>query len=353
MLDHISGPLKHDDEVKIFIGSGQVLGRVRVIGAKEIFPGESGWVQFMLNEPVLIAEKDNLIIRRPSPSATIGGGLVLDPHPKGRHKRFSEKILNRFKSLADGSEKDKVILALTENRIIQMSNFIEKINLDIQPDENPIRSLIVSGDIVLLSEEDNPKDGKWIIAKNSLSDLKKEIINLISAYHDKHPLRIGIPFEECRRALNLSREQLTAFLNFLNVKGELRFDGFFIHLPDFSVQFSSIQKEKINELNRVFDASGNQPPLENACKEIVGEELYYSLIQMGELVKLSESIVFQQERLKHILSSTMQLLKEKQTITVAEFRDRFSTSRKYAIAILEHFDSLGVTRRDGDFRRLK
>ena len=35
-------------------------------------------------------------------------------------------------------------------------------------------------------------------------------------------------------------------------------------------------------------------------------------------------------------------------ITVADLRDRFATSRKYALALLEHFDKVRVTRRVGD-----
>jgi selenocysteine-specific elongation factor len=40
-------------------------------------------------------------------------------------------------------------------------------------------------------------------------------------------------------------------------------------------------------------------------------------------------------------------------LTVAAFRDRFATSRKFALAVLEHFDAAGLTVRDGDVRRLR
>ncbi len=41
------------------------------------------------------------------------------------------------------------------------------------------------------------------------------------------------------------------------------------------------------------------------------------------------------------------------SLTVAQFRDLFSTSRKYALAFLEHTDAVGVTLRRGDERVLK
>jgi selenocysteine-specific elongation factor len=40
------------------------------------------------------------------------------------------------------------------------------------------------------------------------------------------------------------------------------------------------------------------------------------------------------------------------TLTVAEFRDIFGTTRKYALALLEHLDTKRITVRDGDFRKL-
>jgi selenocysteine-specific elongation factor len=40
-------------------------------------------------------------------------------------------------------------------------------------------------------------------------------------------------------------------------------------------------------------------------------------------------------------------------ISVAEARDLFNTSRKYILPLMEHLDAIGLTVRDGDFRRLK
>jgi selenocysteine-specific elongation factor len=46
-------------------------------------------------------------------------------------------------------------------------------------------------------------------------------------------------------------------------------------------------------------------------------------------------------------------LEKSGSITLAEVRDLFKTSRKYAQAMLEHLDATGTTVRDGDFRKLK
>ena len=56
--------------------------------------------------------------------------------------------------------------------------------------------------------------------------------------------------------------------------------------------------------------------------------------------------------IKKIMNDVVEYLSAKPTITVADFRDRYQTSRKYALAFLEYLDRINVTRRDGDFRRL-
>jgi selenocysteine-specific elongation factor len=46
-------------------------------------------------------------------------------------------------------------------------------------------------------------------------------------------------------------------------------------------------------------------------------------------------------------------IQQKNSITLAETRNLFNTSRKYAQALLEHLDSAGITMREGDFRKLR
>ncbi len=90
MLSH---PLKHNTLVKFFLGAAEILARVRLLGSEELLPGEEGWLQLELDEPVVAIRGDRYILRRPSPGETLGGGIVVDPHPKGRHKRFSAEEL--------------------------------------------------------------------------------------------------------------------------------------------------------------------------------------------------------------------------------------------------------------------
>ena len=110
-LPDASTPLKHGTEVKFFAGTAETIATLRLLGAESLNPGEKGWIQLELREPVVVVRGDRYILRRPSPSETLGGGIVLDPHPKTRHKRFNELVLKRFESMLAGSPADLLIQA--------------------------------------------------------------------------------------------------------------------------------------------------------------------------------------------------------------------------------------------------
>jgi selenocysteine-specific elongation factor len=81
--------------------------------------------------------------------------------------------------------------------------------------------------------------------------------------------------------------------------------------------------------------------------------VYAALVGLGELVQVGQEVVFSQGAYEQMTEGIRRLLEERGTITAAEVRDHFSTSRKYALALLEHLDQIGVTQRQGDARRLK
>ncbi len=88
LLKDASSPAKHGDEVKLFVGASETIATLRLLGVEELSPGEEGWIQLELRDPVVATRGDRYILRRPSPGETIGGGVIVDHQPKGRHKRF-------------------------------------------------------------------------------------------------------------------------------------------------------------------------------------------------------------------------------------------------------------------------
>ena len=89
------------------------------------------------------------------------------------------------------------------------------------------------------------------------------------------------------------------------------------------------------------------------CLAEVGADVYTALVDLGELVQVSQEVVFRAEDYASLLEKTRQYIEANGSITVAQARDRFNTSRKYVLALFEHFDAVGITKRVGDVRKLK
>ncbi len=111
-LPDADAPLAHNTEVKLFIGAAEVSARARVIGGEQIAPGEAGWLQLALAQPVAAARGDRFILRRPTPGATLGGGRVLDPQPRRRHRRLRPDVVERFRALAQGTPEELLLCLL-------------------------------------------------------------------------------------------------------------------------------------------------------------------------------------------------------------------------------------------------
>jgi len=83
------------------------------------------------------------------------------------------------------------------------------------------------------------------------------------------------------------------------------------------------------------------------------DEVYQSLLDQGKLVQLSAESFLRTEEYKKMLEFVQLECGKGEILTLAQFRDHFSTSRKIAQAFLEYLDRKGITIRVGEGRKLK
>jgi selenocysteine-specific elongation factor len=116
--------------------------------------------------------------------------------------------------------------------------------------------------------------------------------------------------------------------------------------------FQRLQQVQVDALLREFDAQPYSPPSYKQSSEQVGEEVLRALITLGQLSKIGEDVLFLPQVLEEMRQAVIDQIQQSGSITLAELRDRFDTSRKYAVAVLEYLDQAGVTVRSGDARVL-
>ena len=353
LLNHKAASIKHDDHLKVFLGTSQSLARARVIGKKEIKPGDTGWLQLEFTKPLLVKNQDRFIIRRPSPATTIGGGRVLNAHPHRRHRRFSPNVTDRFKILTTGSVEDTILLHLSDLKITEISKLIDTCEINKGFGNDGIEKLIQFGKIIVFESDGRIEPSTWITSEKYWNEISQILISILDTHHKRFPLEIGISYEEVSKKIGLSRKAITLVIEKMLTAGEIRNENGKIFLKSHQVEFSSEQDNLVARLEKTFSKSPFLPPSVQECIEIVGDEVFKAIISKGLIVEVSPGIVFMKKDLDQIISETKDLLGEKQKILASEYRDQFKTSRKYAIALLEYMDKIGITERIDDFRVLK
>lgn len=343
-LADASQPLKHHAAVKLFIGSTEVSGRARILGQDAIEPGESGWVQLSLDSPTAVVRGDRFILRRPSPGETIGGGIVLDSNPGRRHRRFRPDVLARFEALQAGTPEEIVLQTLLRAGPAEVTQILERSGLQTSEGVIVLDNLAQKGLLQRL--------GKYVVAAATWAQLADRATDAVAAYHQEFPLRIGMSREDLRSRLQLPPAVFASLVESLVVQERLCETTTLLSLPSHAVTFSSNQQDRIDQLQALFTSNGVNSPSVKECRDLVGDDVYAALLDQDWLIQLSSDVVYRANDYAQIMDSLQRFLRENGTITAGQARDLLHSSRKYAIALLEHLDELRITRRIGDERTL-
>jgi selenocysteine-specific elongation factor len=356
-LDYLADnprPLRHNQEVKFFSGAAEVLAHVRLLGNETLLPGQSGWVQLRLAHSVPLIKGDRFIVRLPSPSMTIGGGVVMDPHPGRRHRRFRPEIIQRLETLAQGTPAEIALQTLerrgpmTGRELGQTSGLGEEVRA-------ALAELVASEQAVTLGPEKTRggDEDQLFIARSGWSALTEQLERELEGHHDAYPLRLGMPREALRGRLRLQPKLFNAVMARAVAEEHVSDEGATVRLPTHTVRFSPEQQRSLDALLDRFRAKPYMPPSVKESLAAVGEEMLAALLAQRRLVQVSDDVLFLAATYEGMVQRIRTYIQDNGSITVAETRDLFKTSRKYALNLLEHLDAEGLTRRIEDKRVLR
>ncbi len=353
LLDNISRPLRHRSRIRFYYGSAEVLGRVALIEVDELSAGTESYLQLRLEKPVSLKVGDAFVVRYYSPLETIGGGVVLDINP-AKHKRFDSEALEDLSLLAEGSELEKLELML--------ERYSEKLPTVEFLASNSGRMISdVSANIEQLLEDELA----LAIGKNAyihtsyFQQLKTKAESILSEFHRKNPLKAGMPKQEFRQKL-LAHSDIKVtdlFIELLAKQDLIKLTNNTVASSNFSFELGKKEQQAKEDLEKAILEGAFTPPtqlelLRELPSTIDGKALLLMLIKEGIAVMPDDRLVYHQEyiiKAKEIISD---IIAKNQKITLAEFRDAIGASRKYAVALLEYFDSIRFTKKIDDYRVL-
>jgi selenocysteine-specific elongation factor len=351
-------PLPNSAVVDFFTGTSRAEARVRLLDANEIDPGHEGWAQLILSAPVCVVKGDRFIIRQASPSLTLGGGTIVDPSPTRQHRRFRPEVLQRMEQLARGTPEEVLLQELAVNQPIEANKMVTRSALGTAVASETLVALLHQGAVVPLGPVDGvavgnvPTSTRYIMTAVGWEALWDKLSILLTEYHRAFPLRSGMPREELRQRTELSPRVFNDAVSRAAALGTLTETEAIVRLASHRVVLDVAQTRKVETLLRAFGQNPYSPPSLADCETSLGAELLASVIEQGQLIKISDSVVLDADTYQRMTQAIVDYLRLNGRITLAQVRDLFSTSRKYAQAILEHLDEKRVTKRIGDERVL-
>ena len=232
------------------------------------------------------------------------------------------------------------------------------------PDEaavEALRTLLTDGRILVLGDqapEIQEIPTQHLISAVGWRDLSKHLSAILRDYHQRYRLRKGIPREELKSRLRQRVRPLsTKIFNGIIVKaageGWLIEEEGTIRLSDHAVVFSPAEQHQIDELMAAFRRNPYATPSVAESEAVVGSEVLNALLEQGQMIRVSDDVIFLTETYEEMVQRVIANIREKGSITVAQVRDMFGASRKYALALMEHLDERKVTKRVGDERVLR
>ena len=340
-LSDIERPLAHNAEVKIFSGASESVANVRLLEADTLAPGSCGWLQLRLREPLPASRGDRFILRYPSPAETIGGGIIVNAHPGRRLKRFQPEIIDELELRLSGTPGERLALAAKGDAPQTLSELQKK--LGYSDDE-----LSAARDEALKAGLIRQLDANRYWAAESWQRLSQAIETELGNYHKGNPLRLGMPRPELQSRLNTKLELLDAIVG---NEDRLTLESGFVRLREHAIRFSDEQRQKVARVMRALEANPFSPPGIADLNQMAGEDVVRALSDLRRIVNVNDNIAFAAASYDLLVAEVRRHITEFDEIDAKTLRDKFGSSRKYAIALLDHLDSLGITQRVGDVRK--
>jgi len=304
-----------------------------------------------LKEPVVTSYGSRFIIRRVSPSATIGGGFVLNPNPA---RRFSEDIAkdllsDDFSRHIVGLTKDAGVRGISKKELA--SAFADEgSSLD-----KGLQDLLSSGEMVRFDAQNDVYVYSSYVA--ALADL---MIQNVGRYHSDNPASPGISREHLRSSLkgSVNTKLFHKVLQDLVRKGDLEEAGPDIRAAGFSASLGDALGDISEKVYASLKKSAFEPPKTAELAQQFGvgpkniEEILGFLRREGRLARIKDDLYITGELEKELREKVRDFIAKNQSLAPTDMKTLFGVSRKYAIPYLEYLDRIHFTVRVDNVRKL-
>ena len=358
-LEYLQGaprPLKHRTRQRFHIGTTLTNASIFLLDREEVAPGEGGFAQLRLEQPVVALPQDRFVIRGSSAIQTIGGGVILDGQPD-KHRRFSPSVIADLTLLKEGTSEQALQQHIHHSGMggIALQDLSNRIEMPPNEIQSIIKRMVEKGDFLFIDPE-----SLKVIEKKQYERLKEMGLTQLGEFHQRFPMKSGLSKEELRTKLppEVDVKLFQILVNELIQLKRVVLEKDKLRLP--SHQISSVdEKGLVKRVEGAVLKGGLQTPspkeLSEEWSESEGEvrAIFDHLVHEGILVKIKSEIYFHRAPFEKLKGELVTYLKDHQEITTSQFKEMTKASRKYVIPLIEYFDQIKLTLRLGEKRVLR
>ena len=348
---------------RLHIATSEVLAEVRLVdeSGSDALLGVFG--QLLTVEPIVAAWGQRFVIRDETGSRTLGGGRVLRPvsRPWSARKpphREGLGILHAGK----GKQRLEEVIRACEWRVCGERQLAARAGLpDGETAAAMCRQLGVENRIVGLAGG-SPADGgaRMYLHAGLVQATADLLLERLTRHLAANPRLPGLPRGEWLSWMPRACPQRVraALADWLIERGYVVAVGAHLVPKGHHAAMSPADQALFAAIVAEIHAGAFQPPGQDALKCAAGEDakrvrqLIDLAVARGKLVRIGDGLWLSQERFAELVRTLSAGLREHGEMTVAAVRDRIGSSRTFVVPILEYTDSIGLTKRVGDVRRL-
>jgi selenocysteine-specific elongation factor len=333
----LTHPLSHEAIVTALCATAESQAKVRLLDADTLSRGQECWAQLVLDSPIVVLPGDHVVLR--TPNETVAGGKVIAVSSR-RHRRNHAPTIEALERQLAGSPASRLLDALLAGPATS-PELRKHLGFDDATLAGAVVELTASGQVV--------DRAGYFVASSWLESRSLALLALAGEFFAANALRRSVPREHLRGRLRLSPAAFDLLTAEMAQAGTLETRGAGVAPKDFEPTLSERDRRTIDAFLAEIKAGGHSPPTESLPPPPV---LSY-LVERGAVVDTSAGVVFDSDVFAQMVERTREHIAVNGSVSLAEARDLFGNSRKYAQAFLEHLDALHITRRSGDTRTLR
>ena len=355
-LSNLDKNILNRQRIRFFHGASEIIGRIHILDKSEIQNNSEAYVQFHLEKPIVSLKDDRYVVRLYSPMITIGGGYIINPvakRVKGNKDKYLESI--KIKEKQFGTEYMSLILKDDKDIILSVDDICEKYLLSKDNVDVELQKMVNNN--IVIEFEDGFK--KYFVHKDNLEKIFLNMKDILSEYHQKNKFRIGFLKEELKNKIgikNLKPKIYDRVLDYFEKEGFIKLTSKYVSLSDFDIKFSDDIQKMVDSIIEEYKIKKFIPPkikdLEVKFNSKYFAQIHEYLEEIGILYKLNPEMYLLKEDFLYAKDKIVEFLKNNGFIELKDAKEILNSNRKYLVILLEHFDELKITRRDGDKRVL-